>query len=369
MEMNIAKAIGIIAIIACHTKWNIFGDFVVSVWHVPLFFFISGYFFNINKTFISHIKTCLKKYLGWFYTYHFFYGGITVLVYLWFDRLYGKMPGLKTLTISAIDSTPFEFNVPNWFLMQLAISLTVFALIIYAFKKVTKNCFAPAVIFVPLAITAIVLAKSGCQPSHGLIKVIIKTFISMYYIYAGWLYRNELEKRIPYNISTLSLVFIIHLIVLLFCKEKGFSINSAKLSHNIYPLIAPFTGIYLVLFISKLLAPIVRIGSFVDKIGRNTLHIMANHVFIIFLIELLIFTIDGKSFTDLPHRLINGFYKMSKYKFLYTFGSLIICTYMGELLSHVTAKFKNKFSSVPQQLSNHFLHPVHKLYKKEAHKT
>ena len=47
MEMNIAKAIGILAIVAGHTRWNIFGDLFINYsWHVPLFFFISGYFFK-----------------------------------------------------------------------------------------------------------------------------------------------------------------------------------------------------------------------------------------------------------------------------------------------------------------------------------
>lgn len=30
MQMNIAKAIGIIAVVAGHSHWNIFGDFFIS---------------------------------------------------------------------------------------------------------------------------------------------------------------------------------------------------------------------------------------------------------------------------------------------------------------------------------------------------
>ena len=319
MEMNIAKFIGIVAIIAGHTRWQIFGDFFInSSWHVPLFFFIAGYFFNINRGFGEVIKKIACKYLGWFYGYHFFYGGITVLVYILFDRLYGKMPSLKTLTVSPIDSTPFFFSVPNWFLYQLAVSLAVFAVIMFLKKKFNWNNWITTGFFLVLAIMAIFLSKDNFQASHGLIKVIIRTSITMFYIYTGWLYKQKLEEKIKFDTKWLGAVIILQVIFLLLCSHKGYNldINNAKLWHNLSPITVPFTGIYLVLFISKLLAPLVKEGSFIDKAGRNTLHIMANHVFIIFLIELCIFVIDRKSFTELPQGLISHFYKMGKYKFL-----------------------------------------------------
>ena len=351
MEMNIAKFIGITAIIAGHTKWLIFGElFTNGSWHVPLFFFISGYFFNINKELFCHIKKIACKYLGWFYGYHFFYGGITVLVYILFDRLYGKMPSIKTLTVSPIDSTPFFFSVPNWFLYQLAISLAIFAVIMFLKKKFNWKNWITTVFFLILAITAIFLSKDNFQASHGLIKIIIRTFITIFYIYAGWLYKNKLEEKVKFNTKWLGAVVTLQVISLLLCLNKcNLDINNAKLWHNMSPVLVPFTGIYFVLFISKLLAPLVKEGSFIDKAGRNTLHIMANHVFVIFIIELCIFIIDGKSFNELPNGLISHFYKMGKYKFLYTFGSLIICTYIGEGISYIAQKVKNRFSATVQQ--------------------
>lgn len=345
MEMNIAKAIGILAVVGCHVRWSVSGDFFTAgSWQVPLFFFIAGYFFNINKGLANHIKKVVSKYLGWFYGYHFLYGGITVLVYLWCGRLYGKLPTLKTLTVSPIDSTPFSFTAPNWFLYQLAISLVVFALIIYLFKRFSKNVFLPAIIFVPLAITAVFMAKPDYTPSYGLVKVLIKTFISMFYIYAGWLYRNKLENKIQYNGKWLSGVLVLQTVLILLCSKGNFGvdINRAMLYHNISAFTTPFTGIYMVLFTSKLLAPLVKEGSLIDKAGRNTLHIMANHLFIMFLIEVAIFTIDGRSFDMLPRGLGKIFYKCDTYRFLYAFGSLIICTYIGELITFTTAKIKNK---------------------------
>ena len=277
---------------------------------------------------------------------------MTVLVYLWFDRLYGKMPSLKTLTISPIDSTPFWFNVPNWFLYQLAISLVGFAIIMFFLKKIKEKYkyIIMTLFFLICGIAAVLLAKDNFQASHGVIKVLIKTLITLFYIYAGWLYRNKLENKVQFNAKWLCSLILLQVILLrVFTNSCNIDINKAKLYHSMSSLILPFTGIYFVLFISKLLAPLVKEGSIIDKIGRNTLHIMANHAFVIFLIELCIFAIDGIPYSELPKGLLFRYYKINKYQFLYTFGSLVICTYIGEFINFSSRYIKNKLSATPRQ--------------------
>jgi fucose 4-O-acetylase-like acetyltransferase len=55
--MNIAKAIGIMAVVIGHSNSPI--DNFIYLWHMPLFFFISGYFYKDNYTF--NIKLLIKK--------------------------------------------------------------------------------------------------------------------------------------------------------------------------------------------------------------------------------------------------------------------------------------------------------------------
>lgn len=358
MEMNIAKAIGIIAIVKGHTNfYNLFSNnlFPSYSWHVPLFFFISGYFFrneifeygNRLQKYLSKIKHIIIRYFGRFYAYHFLYSVITLIVYLLFDRVYGKLPTLVNLTLWPFVANPFHFSAPNWFLFQLGFSLVFFYLILIIASKINKNPLFPLVVFLPLAISAIFLAKPDLQASTGFIKILIKTNISIFYIYSGYLYKNVLEDKIKFDIKTLLFVLGIQVILYTF-SQKGINVdlNQAILPHNIAPLIAPFTGIYCILFLSKLVAPLVKPGTLIDRIGKNTLHIMANHLFIIFLIEIGILVIDGKSLQELPQYLIHSFYKMGKYKYLYTFLSVIICTYLGETLRHIGKITKNKIESI-----------------------
>ena len=204
--------------------------------------------------------------------------------------------------------------------------------------------------FLICGIAAVLLAKDNFQASHGVMKVIIKTLITLFYIYSGWLYRNKLETKVQFNAKWLCIVLAAQVILLrIFSNGYHLDVNQAKLFHNMSPLIVPFTGIYLVLFMSKLLAPLVKEGSIIDKIGRNTLHIMANHTFVIFLIELCIFAIDGIPYSELPKGLLVRYYKINKYQFLYTFGSLVICTYIGEFINFSSRYIKNKLSATPRQ--------------------
>lgn len=117
------------------------------------------------------------------------------------------------MTISPIDSTPFSLSSPNWFIYQLAISLVAFALIMIICKKINKNIYFPLSIFLTFAVIAILISKDNFAASYGFTRVLIRTLISLFYIYIGYLYKISLEKKIKYNMQTFSIVLAIHIIV------------------------------------------------------------------------------------------------------------------------------------------------------------
>ena len=212
-------------------------------------------------------------------------------------------------------------------------------------KKLTKNDYAPLAVFLPMAIAAVLLANPDFTGLSSWMRVLVKTLFTPFLIYSGYLYRNKLESKIKYDTKTLIVVCIIQMILLTFFAPINMDLNHARFHHNIAMFIAPFTGIYFVLFISKQLAPFIKPGSFIDKTGRNTFHIMANHMFFAFLVELAIFAIDGRSFDLLPNGILGGkLYKLSKYKYLYTFIALYASTYSGEFFNYTGNKIKAAIS-------------------------
>ena len=343
MEMNIAKAIGITAIVAAHTRWVLLGDFLYSAfWHVPLFFFISGYFFNDTKNTLFYFKKTVFNYLGLAWVYEIFYFFVSLFSDKVFNRAYCVWPNLHDFWYAPLTYSPFAFSAPNWFLFQLAISLLLFAIIIFTIRRVCKNIYLPFVVFLPLALLSVLFSKPDFQPTVGFCRVLIRTGITLFYIYAGYLYKNKLESIIKFNIRWLLGVLLVHAgVLLIFNNCCSMRIHQAEFYHNFSPFITPFLCIYIVLFISKLLVPLVQEGSFIDKVGKNSLHIMANHLFIIFLVEIFIFLVDGISFSELPQYLIANFYKMEKYKYLYTFAGVACCTYIGEFLRYIKSRVKN----------------------------
>lgn len=355
MEMNIAKAIGIIAIVAGHTLWPILGEFLYGYfWHVPLFFFISGYFFNETKSLFFYLIKTLFNYMGLACLYELFYSFVSLVSDKLFNRVYGDIPTLSDFWYAPLTYTPFDLSAPNWFLFQLAISLLLFAIIIFTIRRACKNIYLPFIVFLPLALLAVLFSKPDFQPMFGLNRVLIRTGVTMFYIYAGYLYKNRLERIVKFNVKWFLWVIVIHAgILLAFNNCCSMNIHQAMFYHNFSPFITPFLCIYIVLFISKLLAPLVKEGSFIDKVGKNSLHIMANHLFVIFLIEILIFLIDGISFSELPQELIANFYKMDKYKYLYTICAVVCCTYLGELFKYLKIRFKNFICLFLSDLQTH----------------
>ncbi len=191
-----------------------------------------------------------------------------------------------------------------------------------------------------MAIIGVALADKDFKVINGAMRFYIKTLYTPFIIYIGYLYRNRLEKIIPFNMKALLIVFIIQILLLTYSAPIGMDLYSARLHHNISPFIVPFTGIYFTIFAAKLLAPLVKQGSFIDFVGKNTFHIMANHMFVIFLVEVIIFIIDGHSWNSFPDNLYGGKYNIGHYKFLYFALALYFSTYSGVFLNYTGSKIK-----------------------------
>ena len=254
------------------------------------------------------------------------------------------------LLLQPIKGIAFTLDQPLWFIYQLVVSLIVFALIMTISKKLTKNDYAPIAVFLSMAIIAVLLVNPDFTPLRSWMRVLVKTLFTSFFIYSGYLYRNKLESKIKYDTKTLIVVCIIQMLLITFSSPINMDLNRAMLHHNIAMFIAPFTGIYFVLFISKQLAPFIKPGSFIDKTGRNTFHIMANHMFFAFLVELAIFAIDGRSFDLLPNGILGGkLYNLAKYKYLYTFIALYVSTYSGEFFNYTGNKIKAAISQLKER--------------------
>ncbi len=66
-HITIAKALGIIFMVMGHAWTNTYLHGIIYLFHMPLFFFCSGYFFNNEDSFINILKKRINKlYLPYF---------------------------------------------------------------------------------------------------------------------------------------------------------------------------------------------------------------------------------------------------------------------------------------------------------------
>ncbi|MCR4803786.1 MAG: acyltransferase family protein [Lachnospiraceae bacterium] len=124
--MDVAKALAMLAVIIGHTKYDDNVRMVLYTFHLPVFFIISGYFFNIKESFPRFFIKKTKAYVIPYVSF--------ALIILLFNYWY-----------SGYKAKAFKYNKERliyqqryttlWFLTTLYIGILLFWLICYLCKK------------------------------------------------------------------------------------------------------------------------------------------------------------------------------------------------------------------------------------------
>lgn len=145
---DIAKGIGIILVILGHIKYT---DTLLVQWlytfHMPLFFFISGYFINKNKTLMQNIKhkayILLVPYLLLSIIYFLLEDFFLIIENYFFNRLFSikiaNVPCYFTLQhiLGLITQNPYpnKYETLFWFFGCLFITSVIMLILVYIFKE------------------------------------------------------------------------------------------------------------------------------------------------------------------------------------------------------------------------------------------
>ncbi len=289
-KINILKAFGIIVVIAGHLGlWNntLFPPYS---FHVVLFFFISGMLFknqHVNNA-KNYIKRRIKSLIIPYYLYFLFYIFITFIYF----KFSGTFLGLE-LNIKNIFLTPFingqqlDLYSPAWFVPQLFITLIVFLLIE---KVLNKHYKAKNIFYFILCLSSLVLAKFNNAESSLILLVSIRTMFSLFFVYIGNLYINKLRfKKNIFSPKSLIFVLILQTIIFLFAKyndiDLGYELAWGYFNDLMFlPILTSLTGIWFIMYIVQILFKYIKDTRIISLIGKNTYHILANHLFSFFIL-------------------------------------------------------------------------------------
>lgn len=291
--MDILKAFAIIAVVVGHSGFPCSN--IIYLYHVPLFFIISGYFYKdiYSKTPFDLIKKRVKT----LYVPFVGFGLIFLMLHNVFFKLniYNDKVGYNGIVSHLYTPTEFMTNALKvlafrgveqlvgafWFVLVLFTVNILFVFISYITMKYIKENTEHFRFFVISLF--FVIGNVATYYEFNLHYSLNTSFVALLIYYIGYLYRKY-ENQISYNIY-----FFITSVLFLVVSSLYGSVNMVNNSYlsPTFLIINSIAGAYANIYIAKIIASKRINYSILDYIGKNTFNIMALHFLSFKLINLI----------------------------------------------------------------------------------
>ena len=299
-KMNILKALGIIAVVAGHSGTNFFRWFPVYSYHMPLFMFISGYFFHKEGIFAG-IKKKFKKLIIPFLAWNLFYG-----ILINFLKHYGLVKFGHNLSLKSLFWEPFTggwafvFNGPAWFIGTLFFVQIFYLLLKKCFDD--RNYVVLCLCFL-LHLVSLHMAYNGYSAWFYKLGIAIeRVLFCLIFYHIGQMYAICFENRDKFSLNKLISVFVVNAVVLGFISNHiTCNIHQMRFPNHkiLLPLLVACTGIYMCLQLADLLKDKIERESILSYIGENTFSIMMHHQFFFYLFNSVLLLIKELNILNL----------------------------------------------------------------------
>lgn len=284
-SIDIAKGIGILLMVMGHTGFGDVFDKLINTFHMPLFFFVSGYFYRPQKTksfkeyLIHQINVLIIPYLVFAVFYE-------ILHYIFTGDF-----SIQYFAKSLISSNHNRIDVAGalWFLLALFSSKIIYCLLEHKIKGLLNL----TIVVTMISFAALTLRKFDIK-----FPLCIDTALSMLIlIHSGYLLYVYREKRLLNRLSTLSPIVLVSLTILFFASglfNDGVLVRRNKFGIEVLYFISCFCGIILTMNVShilsrqnnKILSKIKDIFSFWGR--ESIVFLLINELFLFIVSELFI---------------------------------------------------------------------------------
>ena len=306
---------------------------------LALFFFISGMLFKdkyLDSVF-EYVKRRVKSLLVLYFLYSAFYAIVTIGIEKLTGKFWGMELSLKNFFITPfLNGHQFDLSCPMWFVPQLFITMIVFLYcqrLLREKSEPIKFAFYTLLGFLAIPLTKIVPEVTP------LLLVIVRTIFSLFFVYLGHFYTTKIEGK--YNIFTPKILgAVICLQAILwhfnrdFTSEHGIGLSYVLVwarfdNQIIVPVLTSITGIWFSMWFINVTYEYIKNINFIKLIGENTYHIMANHLFVMFILTAIIFKINGIPFAERNLHNIYWIYNPTQNTYLYFVITMVATTYIG----------------------------------------
>lgn len=300
IQFAILQTIAIIFVVVGHSGGISIGFewFSISSFNIPLFIFISGYFYKEeqeNKLITTFIKK-INKFLIPGLIINAMYGILLIFLKKYAHLQYGNEINFTTLFILPFQYC-FQFGINHsmWFIFALfliQITYLILRKLIFTKNDIIKN----SIIF----ITTIVIGVYFVHKAYVMNEARIDFYVTvqhiaygLFFYHLGYLYHKYIEKfDVLNNVLYFIIIFALQALFIVITKEN-IAISMWEANYNnfkTYPIMAfitPLTGIFLWLRISKILVPSLKDSKFINFTSKNTWSIMNHHQFVFILVNLI----------------------------------------------------------------------------------
>ncbi len=293
-QMDVLLCMGILLVVLGHVgtyswKTELFDWFVIYSFHMPLFFFISGYFYKQERerAYGRAIFRMIRKFVVPYYIWNLVYAVIVFALKAAGLVRFNLDGSLRNFIVTPwMTGDQYQMNSPAWFLLTLflveAVYLSLHKLV--SFFGI-KSEFILAIPFLAMGIAGGGMMVYGVAEGGRLVMAKLLYGIAFYHL--GHLYRTDLEKRDRIsNPVYFGLLFVIQYFLMV--KTDGFPYISmwngsiTTMGKNVVlPVAVALTGIAFVLRVSRILEPSLGDSKIVKKLSMSTKTIMMHHYAVI----------------------------------------------------------------------------------------
>lgn len=326
-QMCVLSAIGMLAVMLGHLGDSSQGLMTLNGWfpyyayHMPLFIFISGYFYNqknennFGNFFLKKLRTMV---LPFYLVNGAFYLLQSLLKYKGFAI--GDSFSFKTWLLNPwMRVQPINFSIPTWYLIAIFLAELFYVLLrkfVSSIFRINSKKYELILLFITLVagITSVVIVRKT-NPAEWMI-VYLRSAIMVFFLEMGYIYRLYFEnivRKINNAKYFITLFFIQGIIIALLHGDLDsglWGITNGFRFHGLAFYIEGTIGIAFWLRISEYIAQIPQKFNSLIFIGKNSKWVMSFHLFGYFVMNTLTYMalkISGKISR-------NGFFDVGRYK-------------------------------------------------------
>ncbi|MCB6543568.1 acyltransferase family protein [Desulfovibrio desulfuricans] len=268
--------------------------FPYDSFHMPLFMFISGYFFNkkyIENGTLNFVKKQILTLLIPFFVLNLLYG--IIAVFLWKIYYVNWVSGHDFINKVFIrpftyGNTFFGLNDATWYiLMFFEVKIADHLLKKFLYKYKIQDI---AVLIIYLVVSAFAVTYSRSTDKLPVEFSIIRILYMLFWYQTGYIYKQYVEKHDTLNNFTFfSVVIFFQFCIKIYSGDERMTagIWNATFDQNAFiTILAATNGIAFFLRLSRILVPLH--NTCITYISKHTFSIMANHMLGFFLLNIIL---------------------------------------------------------------------------------